>query len=315
MSGDESSSTSWCRMSAPRIVPVVLFTAVSSTFGCGGQAPKSSEAAAFKVAAAPAAPPDPPAAADGAKPAPAGADLPAERKIVFTGTLDVEVKDFAAARAELDALLRQYKAYFAKTEITGDSGKRRSGAFVIKVPVEYFQQLVDALTSLGNPIKNASDSQDVTEEFVDVSARVKNLKAEEEVLNKLLRDAAGRLEDVFKIREQIRAIRGDIERAEARVQALGKMAALSTITLSLRETAPYVAPTADTARPAEPPFAERASGTFAASVGLLRDVGEAVGLFFVALAPWLPVLAVAGLVGWVAWRRARRPAPAAQSAP
>ena len=163
--------------------------------------------------------------------APIGADLPSERKIIFTGILEIEVKAFGEARKQLDEFVRKAKAYYSKTEILGDSGKKRSGTFGIKVPVEKFQTLVDELTSLGNPLRNHTDSQDVTEEFVDTAARVKNLKAEEDVLNKLLKEAGSRLEDVFKIREQIRNNRLEIERNEARVLSLGKMAALSTLTV------------------------------------------------------------------------------------
>ena len=302
------------RPTAALLVALAFVPAV----GCSGQPPQYAAKPTGPAAQAPPAPPAggeaaPPAGPQGPAAPPPGVELPAERKIVFSGTLEVEVPDFAAARAEVGVLLKKYRAFFAKTEVSGDSGKKRSGSFTIKVPVENFQPLVEELAALGNPVKNATDSQDVTEEFVDVSARVKNLKAEEETLNRLLKDAAGRLDDVFKIREQIRQVRGDIERAEARVQALGKMAALSTITLTLRETAPYVAPTAP--KPAEPPsFPERATGTWAASAGLLREVAEGLALFAVAAAPWLPVLLVAVAAGWWVARRAYRPAAPARPA-
>lgn len=296
----------------------MLVVLLTGGIGCG-QSPRQEFAGAKMAApAAPAAGQQPqPAGGEPAKPAaanapPPGVELPPERKIIFSGVMEVEVKDFAAARSELNTLLKQYKAYFAKSEVAVSSGKRRSGSFTIKVPVEHFQPMVEALAALGNPVKNATDSQDVTEEVVDVSARVKNLKAEEETMNKLLREAAGRLEDVFKIREQIRQIRGEIERNEARVQALGKMAALSTITLTLRETEPYVAPTAP--KPADPPsFGERATGTWAASVGHLRDVGEGLALFAVAVAPWLPALLTAGTGSWFVWRKIGRAQPAVRA--
>jgi hypothetical protein len=270
--------------------------------GCGGQPTKeAASTVAMKVA-----PPAPPAAAPAgnageAKPVP---DVQAERKIIFNGTLDVEVKDFGAAHTELTGLMRKQKAFFVKTEIRGDSGQKRHGTFTIKVPVENFHPMVEALAALGNPLKNTTDSQDVTEEFVDVEARVKNLKAEEEVLNKLLKEAGTRLEDLFKIREHIRTNREQIERAEARLQVLGKLTSLSTITLTLRDKEEYVAPTA--AKVTEPAsFGDRATGTFASSVGLLRAVGEAVAMFAIAVAPWLPVLAVVSAVAWYARRRMR----------
>jgi hypothetical protein len=235
--------------------------------------------------------------------APAGLDLPADRKIIFSGTLVVEVRDFDVARTALTALLRTHGAFFAKTDVTGDSGKKRAGTFTIKVPVEHFQPLIESLAALGNPVKNQTDSQDVTEEFVDVAARVKNLKAEEEVLNKLLKDVAGRLDDVFRIREQIRNNRGEIEKAEGRMQSLAKLAALSTINLTLRETEAYVAPTAPKAD--SPSFEHRAEGTWAASLGALRTVGEWVGLIGIAVAPWTPLALVAGCGIWLYRRKPR----------
>ena len=228
-----------------------------------------------------------------------GQDLPPEKKIIFTGILDVEVKEFGEARKQLDALVSQAKAYYSKTEILGDSGKKRSGTFVIKVPVEHFQSLVNDITLLGNPIKNHTDSQDVTEEFVDTAARVKNLKAEEEVLNKLLKEAGSRLEDVFKIREQIRSNRLEIERNEARVLALGKMAALSSLTVTIREIEAYIAPVVPKpSEPVVPAFAERADSTWNESYASLKSLSQIVALAGVAAAPWLPLVLVAGLGIW-----------------
>lgn len=271
--------------------------------GCSAQAPPAKDAAvpvAMKFQA--------PAAGEAvkaeARPAAAMPDAAAERKIVFNGTLDVEVKDFGAAHAELGGLMRKHKAFFVKTEIRGDSGQKRHGTFTIKVPVESFHPMVEALAALGNPLKNTTDSQDVTEEFVDVEARVKNLKAEEEVLNKLLKEAGTRLEDLFKIREHVRTNREQIERAEARLQVLNTLTSLSTITLTLRDKEEYVAPTA--AKVTEPAsFGERATGTFASSVGVLRAVGEAVAMFAIAVAPWLPLLGLMVAGGWVVRKRLR----------
>lgn len=240
------------------------------------------------------------------------AEPPAGRKIVFTGTLELEVKEFSEARTRLDEFVTTAKGYFAKTDISGDSGTKRSGTFVVKVPVEHFHRLVDDLTTLGNPTKNHTDSQDVTDEFIDVTARVKTLKAEEEVLNKLLKDAAGRLEDVFKIREQIRSNRHEIEKSEGRLIALEKLSALSTLTVTLREIQAYVAPVVPVATPpSAPAFADRAGKTWGESFAALATVCQNVALVFVALAPWSPLLIVAGLGLWAARRYyVRNPATA-----
>ena len=272
---------------------------------------------------APTAPPGRQPAGDDA--APAGGGKPAagnvsdtERRIIFSGQLEVVVKDFDAARAQLARLVGEAQGYFSKTEVTEGAGSRRTGVFTVKVPAARFQPTADAVSKLGVAVRNGTDSQDVTEEFVDVQARVRNLKVEEETFNRLLKDAAGRLDDVFKIREQIRQVRGDIERAEGRLKLLTALTALSTIQVVLREEANYVPPTVEPP-PAPPTFGGRIGAAFAGSVDLLRQVGETVAIVVTAAAPWLPfvALAVLGLrwLGRLLARRTTTPLPRARRAP
>lgn len=233
------------------------------------------------------APPNPAAAPA----APAGAQPPqaVTRQIIYSATIEVVVKNLTATRQSVERVTEEQKGYIAKSEVIGDAGSRRSATWTLKVPADQFRAAVNALAALGDTVRNSSDSQDVTEEFTDLQARVRNLKSEEETLNKLLKDRAVRLEDVLKIREQIARVRGDIERAEGRVKYLATMAAMSTITLAAREDASYVPPTA-------PTFASRASGTFHTSVAALRDFGQWLALLAVALAPWLPLILVGALL-------------------
>ena len=170
------------------------------------------------------------------------------------------------------------------------------------MPVADYRAAVARLVALGQPVRNASDSQDVTEEFVDLTARVKNFKAEEETLNKLLKDTAVRLDDILKIREQIKIVRGEIERAEGRVKYLGTMASLSTITLQAKEEVPY-APESPVAAAS---FGEQIDSRFAYSWGSLVAAGKSLTLFLVSVAPWLPFWLVGGYLAYRVLRRAGR---------
>lgn len=234
---------------------------------------------------------------------------PIARKIIYTAHIEVVVKDLDITMKDVEQLIATHKGYIAKSETLGSAGSKRTATWTLKVPVEQFRTVVAALAALGNTTRNSSDSQDVTEEFVDLLARIKNMKAEEETLNKLLKDQAVRLDDVLKIREQIAKVRGDIERAEGRLKYLGAMAAMSTVNLTAREDASYVPPTA-------PTFTTRIDNTFANSFSALTEFGKGFVLLVVALAPWLPFILV-GLFGlrWVVRRLIRfgqndsRPAP------
>lgn len=246
---------------------------------------------------------------EGQKPATAPAApnaAPAERRIIYTATLDVVVQDLDAARAEVDKVVTAAGGYVGKSEVRNDSNTRRSASFTLRVPVAQFKAVHTALAALGVAERDALDSQDVTVEYADVQARVRTLQAEEEALNKLLRESGSR-EDTLKTREQIRGVRVEIDQSEARLKTLASLTSLSTIHLTLREVKNYQPPTA-------PTFATRAGQTFAASWEAVTDFAEGVALVAVALTPWLPVLLPFGLLAfWLfrkAWRAANtRPEP------
>lgn len=271
--------------------------------GCGGASPPGSAPSGEATGVHREAVPQPPQAdkKDGGNASEGNAQV--DRKIIYTATLDVVVKDLDAARAEVERRLADCKGYVAKSEARNDAGSRRTATYTLRVPVDRFRALVDALLELGTPERNAVDSQDVTEEYIDVQARIKNLKAEEEVLNKLLKESGSR-DEVLKTREQIRTIRGDIERAQARLDYLSKLTALSTINLTLREIKDYKPPAA-------PTFRTRVSHTFENSWESFVEFLQSLALVAVALTPWLPLLVPGGLIGlWLLrklWRAANTP--------
>jgi hypothetical protein len=210
-----------------------------------------------------------------------------DRKIIYNATVEVIVKDLDDALIRVERLVEETGGYIARSERVGDTGTRRTATWVLKIPSEKFRSTVAALANLGIPVRNTSDSQDVTEEFLDLQARIKNLKTEEEALNKLLRESAT-LDAILKIRAEITRIRGDIERAEGRLKYLATMSALSTITFIAREDVSYVPPTI----PEPPSFLSRVADTFNRSFKSLRIFVETLGLIVVALTPWLPVIVI-----------------------
>jgi len=230
-----------------------------------------------------------------------GQDAPPQRKVVQTGYLDIIVPDFDVAHAELKELFAVHKAVIVKSEFIGSAGTRRGATWTIRVPVDDFQAFVDEVVHLGKPVRHSTEAQDVTEEYVDLEARIKNLKAEEEGLNGLLKKAQSTA-DILGFRQQISDIRGNIERSEGRLNVLSRLTTYSTVYLSLREEKDYTPPES----PHAPTFAAAVQGTWDESLGVLGRFGKAVALFAVALAPWLPLLVPPAVAVALLVRRARR---------
>ncbi len=225
---------------------------------------------------------------------------PIDRKVIYSATVEVVVKSVDDARKEVEALTEAHKGYVAKSDVSGTAGTRRTATWTLKIPSDKFRTFIAGLTDLGSVTKNSSDSQDVTEEYIDLEARIKNLKAEEEILNKFLRETVNNVDGYIKTREQIKGVRLDIERAEGRLKYLATTTALSTISFTAREEAPYT----PEAPPTAPTFGDRLGTTFGGSWRGLVTFFEGVVLVLVALLPWSPFLLVGGLIGRVVWKRA-----------
>ncbi|MCS7021438.1 MAG: DUF4349 domain-containing protein [Gemmataceae bacterium] len=222
----------------------------------------------------------------------------AERKIIYTAHLDVYVKDLDAAVAEVNRLTESHKGYVARSEVRGQIGQHRTAEYLLRVPVDNFGALRDALLQLGTAERNALESQDVTEEYVDVDARLRILKQEEEALNKMLREVTNR-QDLLQTRQSLLEVRSQIERFQGRLNLLRRLSALATIHLKLREEMHYRPPVTTAA----PTYLERVQTTFDNSLrGLVRFL-ERSSLTAVALVPWLPLIVPAGV--FLVWLRRR----------
>lgn len=239
-------------------------------------------------------------AAGAAKEPPAPPDAPPERKIIYTARIELHVANLDDARGKLDALLTEVKGYVAKSDESGRSGGSRSGTWKVRVPVSAFHDFLARVESFGELINKTSDAQDVTEEYVDVEARLKNLKAEEAVLNKLLQEKAQSTADLLAFRKQITDVREQIERLQARLTTLSRLTAMTTIDIVMSEDKAYIPPTA-------PTFGTSIGRTFADSIDALEHLGKELVLFLVAIAPWSPLIVLGVWLGRRGLRAALRP--------
>ena len=88
----------------------------------------------------------------------------------------------------------------------------------IRVPVDQFESFVQKVVALGELERTLRTSQDVTEEYYDIEARIKNKKVEEERLLKHLEKSTGKLEEILAVEREISRVRGEVERLQGRLQ-------------------------------------------------------------------------------------------------
>lgn len=220
-----------------------------------------------------------------------------QRKIIYTATVDLVVENLTAGQTKLTQLVKANRGYIAETNVGGQSGSQRSGTWKVRVPVENYESFMAGAQRLGELQSINSSSQDVTAEYYDVSARIKNKRVEETRLQDLLKKATGKLSEVLQVEKELSRVRGEIEQLQGRIRVLSSLSSLTTITISMNEIKDYVPP-------APPSFATEIARQFSGSLGAMRAAGKGLVLLGAALLPWLP-FALVGFFGWK-WTRKRK---------
>ena len=174
----------------------------------------------------------------------------------------------------------------------------------LRVPVEQFDAIVQKVVGLGEIEKNTRTSQDVTEQFYDIEARIKNKKAEEKSLTKILDERTGKLEDILRIETELSRVRGEIEQLEGKIRVLENLSSLATLNVSIREREKFEPPP-----PAVADFPTQVARTWEKSLHGLIDLGKACILWAVDWVLWIPLLIVAAIVIWILLRRLLRLLP------
>jgi Domain of unknown function (DUF4349) len=121
------------------------------------------------------------------------------RKIIYDAQVDLIVGSVDPVARNVGSLVQEARGYIAEQSVSGSPGSQRSMHWKFRIPVEQFDSFVDSIIALGELERNSRTSQDVTEQYYDLEARIKNKKIEEQTLNKILQERSGKLEDVLKI--------------------------------------------------------------------------------------------------------------------
>ncbi|HEY58393.1 MAG TPA: DUF4349 domain-containing protein [Anaerolineae bacterium] len=160
-----------------------------------------------------------------------------ERLVVRTAYLSIVVPDPEATMNDLAGLAEEMGGFVVSSGLStlrlanGDEVPQASITF--RVPAEKFQESLSQVRSMASRVNEERiQGQDVTEEYVDLQARLRNLRAAEKQLQEIM-DQATRTEDVLHVYRELTNIRGEIERLQGRIRYLEQAAAMSSITVGL----------------------------------------------------------------------------------
>ena len=228
-----------------------------------------------------------------------------QRSIIYTGSITVRVKDVSAAAAQASSFAAGAGGFVGADE--RHSGSSSSGtdnaSLTLRVPADKFNAVVEQLAGLGTEQQRGTSTEDVTEQTVDLDARIAIQQARVESGRRLLAQAKS-LNDLVMLEKEVATRESDLASLQAKKRKLADLTALSTITAVLLGPEAVITQKDD----GPPGFLAGLKGGWDALVASLTVLLTVLG----ALLPWLLAL---GIPAWIAFylirRFGRRPRPAA----
>ncbi|GAA2548982.1 DUF4349 domain-containing protein [Winogradskya consettensis] len=226
-----------------------------------------------------------------------------QRAIVYTGSITVRVDDVNTKAAQVTAIVTGAGGFIGGDDrsSSGDKGSAQA-TLTLRVPAAKFSNVIDQLAGLGKEEQRGISTEDVTEETVDLDARILTQTARVDSGRKLLGQAKS-LNDLVMLEREVATREADLASLQAKKRRLADLTALSTITAVLLDPQADVTPVDD----GDPGFLD---GLTAGWHGLLTSLGVALTVLGFLL-PWLLIIGVPVGFWLVRRRRRRKPAPVA----
>lgn len=229
----------------------------------------------------------------------------ADRKIIRNAEITIEVPSTTDAQHQVTSIAETHGGFIvtseAKQRESNDPAQRTLDIkLVVRVPSNQFGRAFDEIKKLaGNTPSENVTSQDVTEDFIDLEARIKTQKALEVQFLEIMRQA-NKIADALEVQRQIAEVRTDIEKLEGRKRFLENRSSLSTINVNIQTPKPVITVT-------ETGFRQSLREAVSDSITLTSDLVLFFARFLIMMVPvGLFVLLPSALMIRYLWRRAKR---------
>jgi len=158
-----------------------------------------------------------------------------EPMIIRRATLAILTKEFDAARAALENLVKAHQGYFGQLDVAAPASQGRALSATVRVPAAQLDSVLIELRKLGKVQQENQTADDVTRQYVDLVARLSNARETEKRLVEILRERTGRVSDVLEVEQQIAATRQQIEQMEAERKNMDSEVRYASVDLSITE--------------------------------------------------------------------------------
>ena len=171
-----------------------------------------------------------------APPPPIPKPTPDDRKTIRNGGMDLIVKSPREASEKIHQLAQQLGGFLVTSDISGGEDAS-TASLTIRVPANRFEDARAEIRKLGLRVEGEKlEAQDVTKQYVDQSARLRNLRAQDTQYLGILKQAKT-VKDILEVSDKLNEVRGEIEQQQAEFDALSKQVETVALAISLRAEA------------------------------------------------------------------------------
>lgn len=158
-----------------------------------------------------------------------------DQKLIKTGSLDLVVDSVPETASKLSVIASGKGGFVQDSSVSEREDGTHYGSVTIRVPAAQFEATVAEAKGLARLVRNESVSgQDVTEQYTDLQARLKNARAQETAYLDIMR-RAGSIEDILAVQRELSQVRAQIESMEGSLKYLENATSYSTLSVSLSE--------------------------------------------------------------------------------
>lgn len=222
------------------------------------------------------------------------------RAVIREGKMTVRVKEVEQAERDIVKWINGLGGYVDSSASQNYGEANPQVVMNLRIPIGHFDDVIDQMADRGKITYKQLSSEDVTEQLIDIAARLKTLRLEEDRYLDLMKQAKG-LDQISSVQSKLSDVRTQIEQIAAKQKALGELTALSKLELTLTQDA-----VTTLAKAEDKAWANQAWGEATASAGAFF---KGVATMVIWLAVYSPAFLVIGGAGFFGWKRYKKTDP------
>lgn len=163
------------------------------------------------------------------------------RKIIYNATVNAETKEFDKATAELEKMVSRYGGYIQSSNVSGNSyssSSARHANYTLRIPSEKFREFLSEFGGLVNVTNTSLTSDDVTDTYYDIEARIETLETQRKSLEAILAEAKD-LDYMITVQDKLYDVIYEIEKYTAQLNRYDVLTDNATVSVNLNEVIEY----------------------------------------------------------------------------